>query len=121
MNASSLTAFRSSAILVCLSSRFFRAIASFSFGLRKYSPDASRRSIFEGCCAGGNGVYTFFVGFGLAAGAEVWAGAESIGRGIALGLAPSPAVLVLSRAAFFLAVFSEVFRCFFWNSVVSQP
>jgi hypothetical protein len=56
MNASSLVAFRPSVTLLCFSAFFLFSIFSFSCGLRKYSPDASCKSSFEGCCGGGKGV-----------------------------------------------------------------
>lgn len=48
-NASSLSALLVAARLFCRSSRLRFSIASFSCGLRKYSPEASWRSSFDGC------------------------------------------------------------------------
>lgn len=38
----------------------FFFFSSFSFCFKKYSPLSSCKSILDGCCGGGNGVYSFF-------------------------------------------------------------
>ena len=78
--------------------RFASSFAAFSCGLKKYSPDSSCKSILRGGCGGGNGVYTFFLGFSSVS---------------------NPAAFLASSffawASFFRAVFSEVVRCRFRN------
>lgn len=57
-------------------------------------------------------------GTGAGAGADTEAEVEEVPSGMWLALADEADAASRSKAAFFFAVFSDVLRCFFWNSEI---
>lgn len=55
-------------------------------------------------------------GTGAGVGADTEAEVEEVPSGMWLALADEADAASRSKAAFFFAVFSDVLRCFFWNS-----
>ena len=57
-------------------------------------------------------------GTGAGVGADTEAEVEEVPSGMWLALADEADAASRSKAAFFFAVFSDVLRCFFWNSEI---